>query len=67
MIKKKTNIDLRAKNITFEIKNESFKAIRFYHAKMTIDVISLDNEKEGIKNIPFAHIPKEIKKIIKPQ
>lgn len=67
MIKKKVNVDLRAKNITFEIRNEKFKAIRFYHAKMTLDVISLDNEKEGIKNIPFAHIPKDIKKIIKPQ
>lgn len=66
MAMKKENIDLRAKNITFSIQNEEYKAVRFYHSKMTIDVISLSNENEGIKNIPFAHVPKEIKKIIKP-
>jgi hypothetical protein len=34
---------------------------------MTVDVMELEcDEKKGIKNIPFAHIPKATKKIIKP-
>jgi hypothetical protein len=66
MAKRKENIDLRAKNIVFTIQNEEYKALRFYQAKMTLDIILTSSEKEGIKNIPFAHLPKEIKKKIKP-
>ena len=66
MAKKKENIDLRAKNITFLVQNEEYQAVRFYQSKMTLDIISLSDARQGIRNIPFAHIPKEIKKIIKP-
>lgn len=66
MAMKKENIDLRAKNIHFTLQNEEYKALRFYHSKMTVDIISLSHESEGIKNIPFAHLPKDIKKKIKP-
>lgn len=67
MIKKKENEDLKNKNITFEIEGTRYQALRFYQLKMTVDVIELDSdEKKGIKNIPFAHIPKATKKIIKP-
>jgi hypothetical protein len=66
MAMKKENIDLKSKNIIFTMHNEKYKALRFYHAKMTLDIISTSSEKEGIKNVPFAHIPKQIKKIIKP-
>lgn len=66
MAKKKENIDLRAKNITFLVQNEEYQAVRFYHSEMTLDIISLSDAHQGIRNIPFAHIPKEIKKIIKP-
>ena len=68
MIKKKFNEDLRAKNIEFEMINQKYKAIRFYQSKMTLDVMLIDDvEKRGIINIPFAHLPKAIKKILKPQ
>lgn len=63
---KKENVDLRAKDITFTLNNELYKAVRFYHAKMTVDAILLSDANEGIKNFPFAHLPKEIKKRIKP-
>ena len=67
MIKKKMNEDLRAKNIEFEMLGEKYKALRFYQAKMTLDVILLDDkEKQGIINVPFAHLPKATKKLIKP-
>ncbi|WP_242689811.1 hypothetical protein [Sulfurimonas aquatica] len=67
MIKKKVNQDLRDKNIEFEINTVKYRALRFYQTKMTVDVLILnDPDKTGVHNIPFAHIPKAIKKFIKP-
>ena len=67
MIKKKINEDLRARNIEFEMLNVKYKALRFYQSKMTLDVMLVDDkEKQGVLNIPFAHIPKATKKLIKP-
>lgn len=67
MIKKKFNEDLRSKNIEFEMLNQKYKAIRFYQSKMTLDVTLLDDvQKQGIINIPFAHLPKATKKLLKP-
>ena len=67
MIKKKVNEDLRAKNITFERENVKYKVLKFYAAKMTVDVMVMNDPNEkGIKNMPFAHVPKATKKLIKP-
>ena len=67
MIKKKINEDLRGRDIEFEMLGERYKALRFYQAKMTLDVILVDDkEKRGILNVPFAHLPKATKKLIKP-
>ena len=67
MIKKKFNEDLRSKNIEFEMLNQKYKAIRFYQAKMTLDVMLIDDvQKQGIINVPFAHLPKATKKLLKP-
>jgi len=67
MIKKKINEDLRGRDIKFEMLNQRYKAIRFYQAKMTLDVMLIDDvEKQGIINIPFAHLPKATKKLLKP-
>lgn len=67
MAKEKKSIDLTTLNISFNVQNNSYKAVRFYPAKMTVDVMVFENGiKEGIKTLPFAHLPKEIKKTIKP-
>jgi len=68
MAKKKKSVELSDKKINFKIEKISYKAVRFYPTAMTIDVIVTDEhgEKKGMQNIPYAHIPKEIKKIIKP-
>lgn len=68
MAKKKKNIDMSDQNITFTMQEQSFKVIRFNPSNMTLDVmISNDGVmKKGLNTIPFAHIPKEIKKLIKP-
>ena len=66
--KKKKSIELSDKKINFIIEKISYKVIRYFPTAMTIDVIATDEngEKLGMQNLAFDHIPKEIKKLIKP-
>ncbi len=66
--KKKKSIELSDKKINFMIERTSYKAIRYFPTAMTLDVMVTDEngEKQGMQNLAFAHIPKEIKKLIKP-
>lgn len=67
MAKEKKSIELSDKKISFNLERVLYNVIRFYPTKMTVDVMVFeDGIKEGVKTIPFAHLPKEIKKIIKP-
>ena len=67
MAKKKQSIELTKQNISFQEKDTLYKLVRFYPDKMTIDtMVSENGVKQGMRNLPFAHLPKEIKKIIKP-
>ena len=67
MAKKKKSIELSSKKITFSIEKREFKVIRYYPTQMSLDTIEYSNgEKIGLVNLPFSHIPKEIKKLIKP-
>ena len=61
-------LNYRIKKINFIIEKISYKAIRYYPTAMSLDVMVHDENgvKVGMQNIPFAHIPKEIKKLIKP-
>jgi hypothetical protein len=68
MAKKKKSIELSNEKIEFTLQEIIYKVIRYYPDKMTLDVMKLDkdNTKLGMQNIPFAHLPREIKKRIKP-
>ncbi|OHD97137.1 MAG: hypothetical protein A3E21_00080 [Sulfurimonas sp. RIFCSPHIGHO2_12_FULL_36_9] len=67
MAKEKKSIELSDKKISFNLERVSYNVIRFFPTKMTVDVMVFeDGIKDGVKTIPFAHLPKEIKKIIKP-
>jgi hypothetical protein len=67
MAKNKKSIELLDSKISFTLERTLYNVIRFFPSKMTVDVMIFeDGVKEGIKTIPFAHLPKEIKKIIKP-
>ena len=62
----KKSVELSDKKINFDIENRSYKVIRFFPTKMTLDVMVFeDGEKIGMQSLPFAHCPKNIKKIIK--
>ena len=62
----KKSVELSDQKITFEIEKISYRVIRFFPTKMTLDVMVYENgEKQGQQNIPFAHLPKSAKKLIK--
>ncbi len=65
--KKKKSVELSDKKITFNVEKHFYKAIRYYPTGMNLDVMELSEtgKKLGVKNISFAHIPKEIKKLVK--
>jgi len=67
LARKKKSIELSDKKISFELGDITYKVIRYYPTSMTLDVMAFENkEKLGMKELAFAHLPKEIKKIIKP-
>ncbi|WP_457748955.1 hypothetical protein [Sulfurimonas sp.] len=67
MAKKKKIYDLSAQNIEYTQDNVKYKVLRFNSSYMTVDVIKFEDEnKQNIVDMPFAHLPKAIKKMIKP-
>ena len=68
MAKKKKSVELSDKKIKFNVDKKSYTAIRYYPTAMTLDVMAFDEngQKIGMQNLAFAHIPKEIKKLVKP-
>lgn len=67
MAVKKKSVELIDQKISYTIKPLFYKVLRFYPEHMTVDVmVEEDGVKKGMQKIPFAHLPKEIKRIIKP-
>jgi len=65
---KKQVINLSNQNITFVEKERHFKIISFNPNTMEVEVsVSEEAEKtKKVMKIPFAHLTKEVKKIIRP-
>ena len=66
MAKRKEKIDLRAKNLHFTLQNIEYKLLHFCPQKMLIELQAISQRDDAISEIPFAHLSKELKKIIKP-
>ncbi|MFT5659795.1 MAG: hypothetical protein ACI9TV_000422 [Sulfurimonas sp.] len=66
--KQKKSVELSDKKISFNIEKRFFKAIRYYPTSMNLDAMEFDEDgkKVGVVSLAFAHIPKEVKKMIKP-
>lgn len=64
---KKLFIDLKSKNISYKLNNQTIKLLSFEKTKMNLEIAIFENEK-FIKNstMVFAHLPKSIKSLIKP-
>jgi len=68
MSKKKKSVELSNKKISFIREQITYKVVRFYPTAMSLDVMVTDEDgvKKGMQNIPYAHAPKDVKKLIKP-
>jgi len=66
MAKKKKTIDLLDKNIIFQTKEQTVKVLSLNLNSMDVEVIVMEDEKKKVKKMPFAHLPKEIKKVVRP-
>jgi hypothetical protein len=66
MAKKKKSIDLSNQNITFKTKEQTVKVLSLNLNSMDVEVIVMEDEKKKVKKMPFAHLPKEIKKLVRP-
>jgi len=64
---KKKNIDFLDQNISFKEKSCVYRVVRLHPEHMTVDVSVEENgAKKAMQKLPFAHLPKEIKKLVKP-
>ncbi len=67
MAKKKKSIELTQQKLSFVDKGITYKLIRFKPENMTVDVIRYEGERKlDNYNIPFAHLPRELKRKVKP-
>lgn len=67
MAKKKQNMDLKNKNISYTQDNTTFKVVYLNASNMTVDVECFKNNVLSEKiTLPFAHLPKKIKSLINP-
>jgi len=68
MARKKETIDVSEKNIIFSKNEQHFKVLSLNLNSMDVELIeTLKNEKKKkVRKMPFGHLPKEIKKLIRP-
>ncbi|WP_375723885.1 hypothetical protein LXN10_15480 [Arcobacter sp. KX21116] len=67
MAKKKEIIDFKNKNITYTLEGITYKVLLLNKASMNVELSCFEKGKfTQNKTIPFAHLPKSIKSLIKP-
>jgi len=66
MGKRKQTLDVSSQNITFKIKEQSFKVLSLNFNSMDIEVIEYEETRKKVTKMPFAQLPKEIKKLLRP-
>ena len=66
MAKKKQTLDFTNDNISFNIKEQKVKVLSLNLNSMDVEVIVTEDEKKKVRKMPFAQLPKEIKKVLRP-
>ena len=66
MAKKKKTIDFSTQNISYMDKEVKVKIMSLNLNSMDVEVLLIEDEKKKVKKIPFAHLPKPIKKVLRP-
>jgi len=66
MAKKKKSVEYSDQHVHFSIDGIKYKLIRFHPATMGVDAKNISDESvKGVVKISFAHLPKEIKQLVK--
>jgi len=66
MAKKKQTLDFTNDNIIFKIKEQTVKVLSLNLNSMDVEVIVTEDKKKKVRKMPFAQLPKEIKKVLRP-
>jgi len=66
MARKKQTLDVSTQDITFKVKEQSFKVLSLNLNSMDIEVIEYEGIKKKVTKMPFAQLPKDIKKLLRP-
>lgn len=66
MAKKKECIDLSKMELTLTLQRLTYRLLRFCPHTMTVEIESTPKSEDSLRELPFAHLTKELKKIIKP-
>ena len=67
MAKKKEIIDFMNKDITYTLEGIKYKVLSLNKANMYVELSCFEKEKFiQNKTLPFAHLPKAIKSLVKP-
>ncbi|MDD2566387.1 MAG: hypothetical protein PHI89_01505 [Thiovulaceae bacterium] len=67
MAKKKKSIPLTAENLSFCEDGVTYVLLYYFPSAMTVEVATYENgKKTGVRTLPFAHLPKALKKQINP-
>lgn len=66
MAKKKKSVDYSSEEIVFELEKRQEKLMRFNPNLQEVELKCLDEGAKGTHTVAFAHLPKEIKQLIKP-
>ncbi|CAA6809979.1 MAG: Unknown protein [uncultured Sulfurovum sp.] len=66
MGKKKQSLDFSAEDISFTMKEQKIKVLSLNQNSMDVEVIIFEGEKKKVSKMAFAHLPKEIKKLLRP-
>ena len=66
MAKKVQFMDLKKQNLSYEDSGKKYELLSLNRTKMTVELNCIENQKKSKVILPFAHLPKNIKKLINP-
>ncbi len=66
MAKKKKSVDYSAQNIVFTLDQKQEKLMRYMPEIQAVELKCMEAGSKGTHEVTFAHLPKEIKQLVKP-
>ncbi|CAA6798452.1 MAG: Unknown protein [uncultured Sulfurovum sp.] len=66
MGKKKQSLDFSDQDIIFKMKEQKIKVLSLNQNSMDVEIIIFEGEKKKVSKMAFAHLPKDIKKLLRP-